>query len=218
MIAPKDLPVYRWPSLKVVERLYIVRDNAGRVGIGVVDRRRNLIWARPVEQAEVVPAAVVGLPHAKLITSTCWHIQDDGTYTGFWADADVPVYPAVVPASAMRTLTIVNDLGWQMPDMWADSALAGSDDPGAWDYGAKLGKVGGHPPVKGQAYNEMTVDTAVDYAREVGTVVTGRAIRLAARRGHIPGSRKVGRDWLIPYDGINHYLDHRPARGRKRAA
>ena len=93
--------------------------------------------------------------------------------------------------------------------------MAGSDQMGYWDYGATLGKVGGEPPVKGQASGEMTVEQAQDYAREVGEQVTSRGIRLAAKNGYIPNARKIGRDWLITYDGFNHYLDNRPKRGPK---
>jgi hypothetical protein len=61
----------------------------------------------------------------------------------------------------------------------------------------------------------MTVEQAQYYAREIGNRVTARAIRHAADAGHIPGARKIGRDWLIPCDGFNHYLDNRPKPGRK---
>lgn len=57
--------------------------------------------------------------------------------------------------------------------------------------------------------HDMTVSEAAIIAG-----VTDKAIRLAADRGDIPGARKLGRDWLIPYDGLNHFLDHRPKPGR----
>jgi hypothetical protein len=63
--------------------------------------------------------------------------------------------------------------------------------------------------------HDMAVEEAVDLAAHREQWVTARAIRLAAKRGHIPGAKKVGRDWLIPYDGFSHYLDHRPKPGRK---
>lgn len=63
--------------------------------------------------------------------------------------------------------------------------------------------------------DEMTVEQAKDYAREVGERVTGRGIRKAAKNGYIPGARKIGRDWLIPYKGINYYFGNRPPRGPK---
>jgi hypothetical protein len=65
---------------------------------------------------------------------------------------------------------------------------------------------------------EMTIAQAEEYAAEVGEPVTGRAIRHAAKAGYVPGARKNGRDWLIPYEGINHYLDNRPKPGRKPTA
>jgi hypothetical protein len=65
--------------------------------------------------------------------------------------------------------------------------------------------------------SEMTVAEAESYAVEVGESVTGRAIRHAAKEGYIPGARKLGRDWLIPFAGMYHYLDNRPKPGRKTA-
>jgi hypothetical protein len=120
-----------------------------------------------------------------------------------------------VPAEMIRRIEIIDDLGWVMPDWVANDALVGSDQMGHWSYGAKLGKVGGKPSVPSQAANEMTIDQAVNYAHEMGEQVSARGLRLAAERGYIPGARKVGRDWLIPYDGLNHYLDNRPKPGRK---
>jgi len=215
---PKELPEYRWPNLSSVERQYIVQDDQGRVGIGVVDHRREIIWVRPAGTPQTIDApANLALPsNAILMTPTCWDRQTDGTYTGWWFDDKAPASAtASVPEKYIRRLVIIDDLGWNMPDWVADQALAGSDQMGAWNYGAKLGKVGGEPPVKGQKPGEMTVEQAEDYSREVGGQVTRRGIRQAAKRGYIPGARKIGRDWLITYDGFNHYLDNRPKRGRQ---
>lgn len=214
---PKELPEYRWPTLRAVDRQYVVRDDRGRYGIGVVDHRREIIWVRPIgTPTETRAPDNLALPHnAIIMTSTCWHRQEDGSYTGFWSDDNVPTYPVTVPPEMIRHLTIVDDLGWKMPDHWADVALAGSGQMGHWNYGATLGKIGGESPVKGQKSNEMTVEQAEDYAREVGEVITRRGVRFAAKRGYIPGAHKIGRDWLITYDGFNHYLDNRPKRGPK---
>lgn len=207
---------YRWPDLSPVIRQYVVRDDQGRFGIAHATDT-DTIWARPIGlPGEMAVPADMGLPHnAVIITSTSWRLQTDSTYTGWWYDDDVPTHPATVPPEMIRRLQIVDDLGILIPNKWADIALAGSDELGHWDYGATLGKIGGEPPVKGQAPNEMTANQAEDYAHEVGERVTARAIRLASKNGYIPGARKVGRDWLIPYDGFNHYLDHRPKRGPK---
>jgi hypothetical protein len=61
----------------------------------------------------------------------------------------------------------------------------------------------------------MTIQQSEDYARLLGNEISARAIRYAAKHGFIPGARKLGRDWLIPYEGLNYYLDHRPKRGPK---
>lgn len=66
-----------------------------------------------------------------------------------------------------------------------------------------------------QPQRDMTVPEAEDFAKSAGEPVTARAIRHAARAGYIPGARKSGRDWLIPYEGFDHYLNNRPKRGRK---
>lgn len=71
------------------------------------------------------------------------------------------------------------------------------------------------PPVKGQRPEKMTTEQAMEYADEVGEKITKRGIRLAAKNGYIPGAHKIGRDWLITYEGFNHYLDNRPKRGPK---
>lgn len=217
MKQPNKLPEYRLPDLSQIQRQYIVRDDRGRYGIAHTTGGDSPLWVRPIGTPATMQAAKnMGLPsNAILMTAMSWHLQDDGTYTGWWSDDNVPTYPATVPAEMIRRLEIVDDLGWRLPDKWADVALAGSDQMGHWDYGATLGKIGGEPPVKGQSSNEMTVEQAEDYAREVGETVTKRALRHAAKKGYIPGARKIGRDWLITYNGINHYLDNRPKRGPK---
>lgn len=74
--------------------------------------------------------------------------------------------------------------------------------------------VGGKVIEPTESVTEMTVTQAAGYAREVGESVTGRAIRKAAKNGHIPGARKIGgAGWVIPYDGFNNYLDNRPHPG-----
>jgi hypothetical protein len=219
MRQPITLPEYRLPDLSQIQRQYIVRDDRGRYGVAYTTGGDTPLWARPVGiPAKMGAPAEMMLPlNAILMTSTGWHLEADGTYSGWWSDDDVPVSSSSpVPEKYIRHLVIVDDLGYRIPDYWADVALAGSDQMGHWDYGATLGKVGGEPPVKGQKSGEMTVEQAQDYAKEVGEQVTARGIRLAAKNGYIPNARKLGRDWLITYEGFNHYLDNRPKRGPKR--
>ncbi len=215
---PKNLPPYCWPDLSSVVRQYVVRDDQGRIGIAYADRYHDgVIFAHPADtQPAISSTGVRGaetLPTgAILLTDTAYHLGDDGQYHGTWYD-----YHGIgkVPPEDIRALTILDDLGWRMPDRWANVALAGSEQDGHWNYGATLGKVGGNPPVPGMTNNEMTVDQAEEYAKEVGAKATARGIRLAARNGYIPGARKIGRDWVITYEGFNHYLDNRPRPGRK---
>lgn len=214
---PNELPEYRWPDLSAAQRQYVVCDDRGRYGIAHTTGGDAPLWARPIgTPAQIDATAYMGLPaNAVLITSTDWRLEADGTYSGWWSDDNVPTYPSTVPPEMIRRLVIVDDLGWRMPDWVADQALKDSNQMGAWDYGATLGKVGGQPPLPGQKPGEMTVEQAENYAHEVGERVTARGIRLAAKNGYIPNARKVGRDWLITYDGFNHYLDNRPKRGPK---
>lgn len=217
MTNPKDLPEYRLPDLSLIQRQYVVRDERGRYGIAHTshgDDGKPTLWARPIGTPAKIgaPPEMILPSNAVLITSTPWDIQDDGTYRGWWHDDNVPT--GRVPEKYIRRLEIVDDLGYRLPDHWADVSLAGSDQMGHWDYGATLGKIGGEPPVKGQKSGEMTVEQAQAYAEEVGEQVTARGIRLAAQNGHIINARKLGRDWLIAYEGFNYYLDNRPKRGR----
>ena len=215
---PKNITPYSWPDLSSVVRQYVVRDDQGRIGIAYADRYHDgVLFAHPADMQPAISSAGVrgaeALPTgAVLLTNTAFHVAEDGQYRGTWCD-----YPGVgrVPPEDLRTLTVIDDLGWKMPDRWADVALAGSDQSGHWNYGATLGKVGGNPPLPGMAGNEMTVEQAQEYAKEVGEQATARGIRKAARSGYIPGARKIGRDWVISYDGFNHYLDNRPRPGRK---
>jgi len=175
---------YRWPDLSSVARQYIVVDDQGRYGIGVVTDHADTIAAHPIGvQSEMDAKPEDGLPeNAIIMTRTIWHLQDDGTYTGTWYDYSGPSH---TPDNLLRRLTIVSDLGIRMPAHWADIALARSDEMGHWNYGATLGKIGGKPPVKGQKYDEMTVPVALEYAKEVGEEVSDRGIRKAAKNGHI---------------------------------
>ena len=201
-----DLPIYYWPDLSPVVRRYIVVDDQGQYGVAHADNAYHpgVLFAHPVSVPAAYDTDVAGVGAAIIITDKPFHRQVDGSYTGSWHDSNTET-----------RITIVDDLGWLMPDRWADQALAGSGEAGHWNYGAKLGKIGGEPPVKGQRPEEMTVGEAESFAAEAGEPVKARAIRLAAARGDIPGARRVGRDWLIPYEGFNHYLDHRPKPGPK---
>ena len=216
---PNELPEYRWPDLSpVIIRRYVVQDDQGRIGIAYADPyyHKDVLFAHPVTLPSVTGAGNVAgtetLPQNSIfMTDTAFHLRD-GAYQGTWCDNQTI---GQIPADEIRTLTIIDDLGYIIPDKFADVALAGSDQMGHWDYGATLGKIGGKTPVKGQASNEMTVEQAEEYASDVGETVTARGIRLAAKNNYIPGARKIGRDWLIPYEGFNHYLDNRPRPGRK---
>ncbi|KKM08408.1 hypothetical protein SY88_23760 [Clostridiales bacterium PH28_bin88] len=209
---PSELPNYRWPDLSYIVRQYVVVDARGRIGIAHNGSDGNL-WAHPAEMPAIAQATPdMALPNgAKLMTDTLWrYSDDDDAWIGRWCDQDSD--------DELLHLVIVDDLGWVMPDRYADQALSGSDQMGFWNYGATIGRVGGRPPVAGQTPGECTIDQAVEYTAEVGEPVSPRGLRLACARGYIPGARKIGRDWLLPYEGINYYLDNRPRPGRKPAS
>jgi hypothetical protein len=140
---------YRWPDLSNVIRRYVVLDDKGRYGIAYSSEQSTL-WARPIGKvAEMSASPETALPqNAVIMTSTSWTLQEDGTYKGIWFDYSGPSFPANIPEEKVRYLTIIDDLGYQMPDKWADIALSGSDEMGYWDRGATLGKIGGEPRVK----------------------------------------------------------------------
>jgi len=199
---------YYWPDLSAVIRQYVVVDDLGRFGIAHYNPYNDTLFARPIDTPPLV-----SFGGGKLMSNTAWHKVAEDTYTGIWYDYDGP--SSTIPSSLKRTLTIIQDLGYLLPDSWADKILAESDQSGHWNYGATIGYIPGRPPVTGIMLNETTVHGAIDYAREAGISINDRTVRHAAKHGYIPGARKIGRDWLIPYDGFNHYLDHRPKPGRK---
>lgn len=178
---------YRWPDLSPVIRQYIVQDDQGRYGIASIDpvyRGVEVLFARPIDTPAEIQSG-----KAIYMTPTAWNAEPDGTYTGTWHDYNGPSH---VTGEYLRHLTIIQDLGYLMPDWAAEKLLAE------------------------QPSNEyMTAAQAEDFASEVGEQATARGIRLAAKNGYIPGAKKNGRDWLIPYEGFDHYLNNRPKPGRK---
>lgn len=192
---------YRWPDLSLVVRQFIVIDERGRYGIAQADARTiadGTIFARPINlKAEERAGAVSGAETIPAGANTAWHWEDGLGYIGHWCDEDD--YPSHIKPEDygryMRRLSIVEDLGYVVPDRW-------------------LELLSGLPA--NQPQRDMTVQEAEDFARAAGEPVTARAIRHAARAGYIPGARKSGRDWLIPYGGFGHYLDNRPRPGRNR--
>jgi hypothetical protein len=148
MITPDAQPKYRFPNLKPVIRQYVVRDDLGRYGIAYSDNlyHEGVLFAHPADVSEQIsPAGVKGaetLPtNAILMTDTAFHFRD-GVYQGTWYD-----YTGIgqVPSSDIRTLTIISDLGYLLPDSVAAEWLTGSDQMGHWDnfYAKRLGKKGG---------------------------------------------------------------------------
>lgn len=57
----------------------------------------------------------------------------------------------------------------------------------------------------------LTIAQACDHAKHT---ITPRGLRFACAAGHVPGAQKVGRDWILPSDGLDHYLQNRPKPGR----
>ena len=174
----------------------------------------------PVQSS--LPAATFG--ELRHLHEVAWELRqasamphDLGCFEGgdFPGGADTPWAETVVRLAA-DPAALEEYLAAARADRWAAQALAGSADAGVWNYGGRLGIIPGQPPVPGQTGDEMTVEQAEDYAREVGQPVTAAAIARAAASGLIPGARQVGADWLIPYAGMNSYLDNPAvALGRK---
>jgi hypothetical protein len=66
-----------------------------------------------------------------------------------------------------------------------------------------------------QSKREYTIAEATEHATENGHQITDRGLRKAAKNGYVPGAYKIGRDWIIPEDGLDDYLNNRPKPGRK---
>ncbi len=107
---------YHWPDLSAVRRQYVVCDDQGRCGIAH-SSSADTLWAHPIEtQAQMTAPAALGLPaRAVLMTDTDWGRQPDGTYKGIWYDYNGPSH---IPDEMLRRLTIMDDLGYTMPDRW----------------------------------------------------------------------------------------------------
>jgi hypothetical protein len=135
-------PQYRWPDLSPVIRQHVVKDDLGRIGIAYSDNvyHVGVLFAHPAD----VPSQI-DTGKAILMTNTAFHVQLDGTYTGIWYDYDGPTSPATIPTESMRRITIMDDLGYKMPDKFAAGFLGGSDKGGYWDsfYARGLGRKGG---------------------------------------------------------------------------
>ncbi len=193
---PNELPKLRWQDLSSVQRRYIVKDDQGRYGIASCDPvyHDGVLFVHPLEMPSIAGAGAVPgtetLPQgALIITSTAWHLREDGKYHGVWCD-----YRGIGP---VRTLEIVADLGWIVPDWMVDrfaSSLPSGDPEDA----------------------VINIRQAAEYCREVGEIVSSRGLRKACARGYVPGAKKIGRDWVLTYHGLNYYLDHRPRPGRKK--
>lgn len=111
---------YLWPTLAPVYRQYLVVDDLGRHGIAYEDNvyHKGVLFARPVGvKREIDNGNMI------LMTNTTWRESDDGVYTGIWFDYDGPVHPATIPESEIRTISIVDDLGYMMPDSMAEELL-----------------------------------------------------------------------------------------------
>lgn len=61
--------------------------------------------------------------------------------------------------------------------------------------------------------HQMTIAEALDYAERTGHEISARGLRKAAERGDIRGAGKLGRDWIIPQNGLDDYLQNRPKPG-----
>ena len=142
--------MYRWPTLKPVIRQFVVHDDLGRYGIAYQDNvyHDGVLFAHPVDVPSLVrysdnPGAAV------LMTDTAF-VMRDGAYKGTWYDYRGS---GTIPEGDIRALTIVDDLGYVMPDKMAELFLAGSDQGGHWDsfWASALGRKGGSAKSKRKA-------------------------------------------------------------------
>lgn len=179
-----EKPVYRWPDLSPVVRQYVVQDDQGRYGIAYEDHCHHAgvlfahpIDVRPIVSPEGVPGAEILPSNALLMTNTVFHSRGDGTYQGMWYDDR---RTGQIPPGELRVLTILDDLGYVLPDDMAERFLAGSDEMGHWDGD--------------------TFYTPAEAAEMTDTAESSWRNRAAA--GKIAGAIKKGKQWLIPAAGI----------------
>ena len=65
-----------------------IKDENGRIG-EITEQRDTGVFARPDNVLNIIPdtKGITGITEAKLITSTFWHLQQDGSYRGLWFDS-----------------------------------------------------------------------------------------------------------------------------------
>lgn len=186
MKEPRKLPKYTWGDSSSVLRLYIVMDNRGRFGIAIAD---------PVHHPNdllVYPIDLLAEEKENSLYFVVWSYKN-GTYCGTWQNIQAENNP-----DETQTLTILKDLGWHMPDWIADQILSQQ----------KISAL--------EENEEVTISKALAYCEDLGITITERGFRKACEKGNIPGAHKVGRDWLVPYEGLMQYLSNRPRPGRKK--
>ena len=101
----------RWvDDLSPLMRRYVVRDDQGRYGLAYEDKtyHDSMLFAHPID----IPSVIATGTNARIMTDTRWHRNGDA-YTGIWYDDSRSGH---IPEEDLRTLTIVDDLGYVIPD------------------------------------------------------------------------------------------------------
>lgn len=189
---PNDLPKLELVGV-ALRRRYIVRDNKGQYGIATYDPYKvDVLLAHPLDVPAVIKDVIIAGNYGSLLTDTPFHREKDGCYRGIWYD-----YTGYgqIPEDDVRTLEIVDDLGWIVSDQAIMKFARPAADASPEDA-------------------IINIKQAMMYCREIGINITERGIRKLCKTGGIE-AQKIGRDWVMTYRAINSYLDNRLKRVRK---
>ena len=107
----------RWADdLSPVMRRYVVRDDQGRYGLAYEDPiyHYGMLMAHPIDvPSQIVSSVITSDGVGVIMTDTRWHRNGD-IYVGMWYD-DSRSGHHILEAD-LRTLTIIDDLGYKIPD------------------------------------------------------------------------------------------------------
>lgn len=128
-----EIKDYRWPTNKPIVRQMAVVDDNGRYGIAIQEARHikdGVMFARPIDVPESYKSGKNQTGPIMITYTTFYKAKTGDTYGGTWFDSGITGH---VKDEDRRHLTIVSDLGYNIPDDIADMLLSGSEKMGHWN-------------------------------------------------------------------------------------
>ncbi len=122
----KLLQKYVWSDLSPVLRQYLVQDDQGRLGIGVIDpvyHGPNVMFVRPANVDRTIEEEIIG-EGTIIMTETAWHLYHNTTYKGMWYDDRRTGW---IREEELRSLEIISDLGWYAQEQHIEEMLETTD-------------------------------------------------------------------------------------------